>query len=506
MINASDTLDSILRDIATESKEFNVDLFVRTIREYVLATKPRIRQYVLNWLILLDNAPNVNLVEQGHLPQFLGGVFNMLSDNDKKIFGLAEKLLAAYMDRLKNMVSDEKSVNWAQLASIVIEACKSNDEKTRSTALTWLMEMLLLSQYRMIPFIPEMMKVVVICMADREEEIRTKAARANDRLASLFEAARSASEELEGEAKEVLPNIFDTLTVSLKSGEIATKCSALEWLRMVLDNNPELIASSFERLLPELLELLGDSSDQVVELSLQVLALIAPGGAEFERFLSDLISLLQADCFKHMQRGGFIIKTLARITPPATLFANLANILMRVPDIGFVASLVTNLNMILLTSPDLLPLRNILKRGLEDEQAKELFTGLYHCWAYNSISLVSLCLLSRAYEHAYKLMRVFGDMELTVSMLVQIDKLIQLLESPVFTYIRMALLEPEENPFLVKTLFGLLMLLPQSNAFDDLHKRLKSVNTLCNLNHMVCIFVSNTTNTTTSGGPERNQA
>ena len=37
---------------------------------------------------------------------------------------------------------------------------------------------------------------------------------------------------------------------------------------------------------------------------------------------------------------------------------------------------------------------------------------------------------------------------MTVTMLIQIDKLVQLLESPVFTYLRLQLLEPERFPHL----------------------------------------------------------
>ena len=61
----------------------------------------------------------------------------------------------------------------------------------------------------------------------------------------------------------------------------------------------------------------------------------------------------------------------------------------------------------------------------------------------------SLCLLAQAYEQAYHLLQVLyaycfhfdgqcadhtsADLEMTVNMLIQIDKLVQLLESPVFT-------------------------------------------------------------------------
>lgn len=84
---------------------------------------------------------------------------------------------------------------------------------------------------------------------------------------------------------------------------------------------------------------------------------------------------------------------------------------------------------------------------------------------------------------------------MSVNMLIQIDKLVQLLESPVFTCklmhrtysrghtnitpdLRMQLLEPERYPHLYKCLYGLLMLLPQSSAFAALKNRLNSVSAI----------------------------
>lgn len=67
---------------------------------------------------------------------------------------------------------------------------------------------------------------------------------------------------------------------------------------------------------------------------------------------------------------------------------------------------------------------------------------------------------------------------MTVNMLIQIDKLVQLLESPVFTYLRLQLLEPDKYPHLYKCLYGLLMLLPQSSAFAALKNRLNSVSAI----------------------------
>lgn len=88
-----------------------------------------------------------------------------------------------------------------------------------------------------------------------------------------------------------------------------------------------------------------------------------------------------------------------------------------------------------------------------------------------------------------------ADLEITVSLLIQIDKLVQLLESPVFTCqllssaarlvadcrptaLRLQLLEPDRYPYLLKAMYGLLMLLPQSSAFATLRNRLSAVSQL----------------------------
>jgi len=92
---------------------------------------------------------------------------------------------------------------------------------------------------------------------------------------------------------------------------------------------------------------------------------------------------------------------------------------------------------------------------------------------------------------------------MTVNMLIQIDKLVQLLESPVFTYLRMQLLEPERYPHLYKCMYGLLMLLPQSSAFAALKNRLNSVSAIGYL-HIAPQRSSSTSSSSgipSSGGP-----
>ena len=75
-----------------------------------------------------------------------------------------------------------------------------------------------------------------------------------------------------------------------------------------------------------------------------------------------------------------------------------------------------------------------------------------------------------------------ASIDITVGFLMQIDKLVQLLESPVFLGLRLLLLTPPSadpsTSHLLITLYGLLMVLPQSNAYRTLNERLQTVSHL----------------------------
>ncbi|KAJ2121407.1 hypothetical protein IW147_004294 [Coemansia sp. RSA 720] len=124
-----------------------------------------------------------------------------------------------------------------------------------------------------------------------------------------------------------------------------------------------------------------------------------------------------------------------------------------------------------------LGLDGVHARVLQNRQSHGLFVTLFAAWSHNPASCLTLCLLSQHYQTSAHLINVFGQLthDLTVSFLVQLDKLVQLIESPVFTFLRLQLLDPVQHPRLVRTLYGLLMLLPQSSAFAILRNRLSTV-------------------------------
>lgn len=79
------------------------------------------------------------------------------------------------------------------------------------------------------------------------------------------------------------------------------------------------------------------------------------------------------------------------------------------------------------------------------------------------------------YDHTCDLIHHLAQLPLGAEVLVQVDRLVQLLETPAYAFLRLQLLVPSKQPDLLKALYGLLMLLPQSSAFKTLSARLQAV-------------------------------
>ncbi|XP_061837224.1 protein VAC14 homolog [Nerophis lumbriciformis] len=291
-----------------------------------------------------------------------------------------------------------------------------------------------------------------------------------------------------------------------------TRIAVLKWLYHLYIKTPRKMFRHTDSLFPVLLKTLSDESDEVILKDLEVLAEIAsspagqtdptltcdglelkvPAGSKpgaktgesspstpsmnsyFYKFMINLLKRFSAERKLLESRGAFIIRQLCLLLHAENIFHSMADILLKEEDLKFASTMVQTLNTILLTSAELFELRNQLK-DLRTAESGALFCCLYRSWCHNPVATVSLCFLTQNYRHAYALIQRFGDLEVTVDFLVEVDKLVQLIESPIFTYLRLQMLDVENNPYLIKALYGLLMLLPQSQAFQLLSHRLQCV-------------------------------
>uniref|UniRef100_A0A8C7GX67 Vacuolar protein 14 C-terminal Fig4-binding domain-containing protein n=1 Tax=Oncorhynchus kisutch TaxID=8019 RepID=A0A8C7GX67_ONCKI len=127
------------------------------------------------------------------------------------------------------------------------------------------------------------------------------------------------------------------------------------------------------------------------------------------------------------------------------IFHSMADILLKEEDLKFASTMVQRLNTILLIS-----------------ESNALFCCLYlyfyWCVYYTIFPLCKPC---------------SGDLEVTVEFLMEVDKLVQLIKSSIVTYLHLQLLEVENNPYLIKALHGLLMMLLLQTLAASLSHRLR---------------------------------
>jgi vacuole morphology and inheritance protein 14 len=495
--NGANLLDRLIKDIVTEADSFQVEQFLPLLQNYIRRTNPYIRQLIVGWITLLDSVPDISMLD--YLPDFLDGLFNMLSDSNREIRQAADSALSDFLREL----CQSSVLEFGPIISILVFQCQSKERLNRLTAITWLSELIHHPHSggdALLPFHAEILGAIMWCISDGESEIRLVAERTNDDFLKMVQ---------ETEKDFELRPLLETLTNELLNKEdVPTKMAALGWINMLLGKRITDMNEYIEEILPVLLRTLSDPSDSVVLLNLQVLSRISldqrqmlldteeSEEAQFQMVLNAILSLFAKDRQLLETRGSLIIRKLCVLLNAKSVYIRLANALVKYETVNgkpadastfeFVSTMVQTLNLILLTAAELHDLRSILAKSLVDlsdprSRSKSIFSTLFRCWCHNPVSTFSLCLLARAYDVSFALVKRFSEMEdITVGFLMQIDKLVYLLESPIFVSLRLQLLdvESEDHAYLLKSIYGILLCLPQGQAFSLLNNRLTTV---CNL-------------------------
>ncbi|RMZ81333.1 hypothetical protein DV738_g2304, partial [Chaetothyriales sp. CBS 135597] len=407
---------------------------------------------------------------------------------------------------------------------------KQKEEEIGIVALRWIDSFFEVSPEDILQFVPRLLSQVLPALSAQSEQVRTTAARVNRSLMDYIVSLQNDSEDADDpsfppssaatrgsphdvsqktspeqsatpveslqvpqqdQADDRSPSpqpvtdldyaaAVNALTLQFLNEHQETRAAALSWLIMLHRQAPKKVLAFNDGTFPALLKTLSDPAEAVVTRDLQLLSQISKNSEDgyFTSFMIALLQLFSTDRRLLEIRGNLIIRQLCINLQPERIYRTLADCLEKDEDVEFASIMVQNLNNNLITAPELAELRKRL-RNLESRDGQMFFVALFRAWCYNAVASFSLCLLAQAYEQAYSLLQIFADLEMTVNMLIQIDKLVQLLESPVLIAdLRLQLLEPDRYPYLYKCLYGLLMLLPQSSAFAALKNRLNSVSAI----------------------------
>jgi len=476
--SAAQLLDRLVKDVVTECAAFDVERFIPLLRERIRLKSPYVRQLVVGWVTLLDSIPDIDMLE--FLPEYLGGLFDMLSDANKDI---RQQAYAALSLLLREIVHSPR-VDLGSLIPILTAQSGLKDNFRRITVLTWLCEFVHLGKDKVLPFLPELLGSSMQCMGDAAREIRAKAQQCNDALLRLVVDSAVAID---------LSAIVATIAAELGSTWLPARLASLRWVAMLLSQHPQQLFEHLHALFPVLLATLQDADDQVVRLALEVIARLGLDvegrlhPACLDMILTNVLRLFASDVDFLEARGGLVIRQLCLLLDGAAVYVRLAELLATNADVEFTTLMAQTLNLVLLASTELHPLRATLKTalaapaggsaasGAESSEGRRVFSVLFAAWSHAPVAALSLALLAQAYELAAAIVEEIARSELTVGVLLQLDRLVQLIESPIYVLLRLHLLDPVAHPAVHRALYGLLVLLPQSAAFTCLKERLQSV-------------------------------
>lgn len=209
-----------------------------------------------------------------------------------------------------------------------------------------------------------------------------------------------------------LEPVMEVLKMYCVHDSVNTKVNALRWIHHLFSEAQNEISDHASKLLPVLLNILNDVSDEVVLEGLTVIADIVKSskdkGTDFNQvkyreFLESMLKLFKEDKDFLENRGSLIIKQLCALLNSEYIYRTLAEILSKDGEnVKFTSKMVRKLNNILFTSSELFDLRTTL-RNIQNPNSAALFQCLYFCWVNCPVSTISLCLLANCFEHVSNL-------------------------------------------------------------------------------------------------------
>ncbi|CAF0813041.1 unnamed protein product [Adineta steineri] len=485
--SGAELCDRLLKDIVIETcTQFEVIAFIPLLRERIYVRNAFTRQFIVSWISLLTSVPEFDMVQ--YLPEIMDGLFHILGDPNPEIRKSCEILFSEFLSILKS--SQVQPDMFEDMTRILIQNCQSSgvtlplfttikpdDELIQYTGLHWLREFLNMPKCHqvLLPHSAGLLSAVLPSFYLKLFFLTIFNTHSRDCERNQFHLTLP---------DLTITKMVEVLKTQIQSGASLSRIIALGWIHHLFECLQDKMVAHIDVLFPTLFRVLNDASDEAVLIVLQIFALISTSNrtnAErnyndyFTKFIIVLMDLFRTDRGLLEARGSFIIRQLCMLLSPEDIYKTLSETLANEPDSHFASIMVKILSSILLTSTELHDLRIKLK-NLQSIESSNLFVCLYKTWCHNPIALVALCFLSQNYDHACRLVQLFAEIEVTVDFLIEIDKLVQLIESPIFTYLRLALLDVENNQTLIRALCGLLMLLPgKTEAFHTLRRRLECV-------------------------------
>ncbi|SMN22674.1 similar to Saccharomyces cerevisiae YLR386W VAC14 Protein involved in regulated synthesis of PtdIns(3,5)P(2) [Maudiozyma saulgeensis] len=366
------------------------------------------------------------------------------------------------------------NLNFPDIISILVNNLASSEPEIQLLTLSWMDAILGLSSDDFIPFLSKILSLLLKLLSSTDLHISEISHILNEKLLVLC------SDYDESKSNDLIAygSIVNSLTLKFFDSDVEAKVACLDWLILIYRKAPTEILEHNDSMFLTLLKSLSNNDIRLIERALNLLQNLCSKANDkyLRKFLENFLNLLKKDPKLLKLRANYIMRKICASLTPERVYKVLASILNAQEDVIFTRMIIQILSTNLLTAPEM----SMLRRKLRQSEDIMFFNLLFKSWCPNPVSVIALCFIAENYELVYAILQIYSNHDIKLNDLVQLDILIQFFELPVFTRMRLQLLEQQKFPFLYKSLYGILMMLPQSKAYDILNKRLTSVNVWAN--------------------------
>eukprot|EP00347_Sterkiella_histriomuscorum_P018081 403346861 len=320
---------------------------------------------------------------------------------------------------------------------------------------------------------PAIIRVIVKYSNLIKDDYQTVVAKINETLLTLLVQTMTNKDEFQFIFNELKKQYRESKTS--KSKEII-----LNWLIQLFKEFEEDIIEFYNDVFDELVDSLSFSDQLIVDKVLELLSMLSK---QNEKYLRKTVKKLTEKFYsmehKTQEFISKVVLVLCQSISDERVFVEFAKILKDYnEDLDFVEVLIEYLTFTLANEEYLKNFRFKLqgKQPTDFVLSKEvIFEKLFIAWSYNTVATLTLCLISRNYELAYNIIFRFANISIDKQILTQFAQLIQMIEKPSLTFLRLELLNlhNRKTQYLIKTLQGILMILPISKAFHCLKLRIE---------------------------------
>lgn len=406
-------MDKLLRDIvtiscSTDPSLLNISTLIPILCERLPIKISSVRVFNISWILLLDTLPNLGLVK--YLPQFLHSLLLMLSDSSKEVRQKADACLSYFLHKAieqaefpSDWLTNCMNILILECQPTTISFCRNEGEDHadkfvlgRLTALTWINELAQVTRFQVFP---ELIDVALICLEDSDTSIKSKSRELNFNLHGII--GKYSSHCVSGKEDVGVRSFLEVVESHLQSKNPVIRIAAVEWIISLIRTWTNEMSNETQLLLylSNLTLTLMDESDEVCELSVRALSMIAL--VDEHRFHLIFEHLFLAFCKDRrllQQRSRAIILMLVKAIDALRVYKVLSHLIASAEEKYFESAtlLVQTLNTLLLTSAELKRMKNELYDSFTE--APETFYFLYKAWCFDPISSVCICIVFRLYE------------------------------------------------------------------------------------------------------------